>query len=221
MIDPFGVIPGERYLGFRCTQCGNCCKDPLLPLTDADLRRIVEHTGDAPEDVVRWVDRFAIDMDDEPQAFVRLRQGRRVMVLRHQRGVCRYLGADDRCSIYDARPLGCRIFPFDPSFGRDGKLRRLRLIQATDCPHELDGKNPVRPLRSLHQRYQRATADYYEKVAEWNRRQRRQLRAGRSAATARQFLQFLGLMPAGSARNDATHHASRAPRSAQVVVRPR
>ncbi len=38
------------------------------------------------------------------------------MILRHQGGGCRYLGEDLRCTIYEARPLGCRIFPFDPRF---------------------------------------------------------------------------------------------------------
>jgi biopolymer transport protein ExbB len=37
---------GERFLKFRCTGCGNCCKDPLLPLTDQDVARITQKTLD-------------------------------------------------------------------------------------------------------------------------------------------------------------------------------
>ncbi len=188
------VVPtGLRYLAFRCTGCGNCCKDPLLPLTDTDIRRIVAHTRDAARDMIRWVDRWGIDMDDEPEAFVILRQGRRVMTLKHEHGKCRYLGDDDRCTIYAERPTGCRMFPFDATFGkRDGKLRRLKLIQATECLYELDGDNDPEDIRRAGDRHEEAQVAYHARVAEWNKAQRRRRRAGKSAQTAREFLAYLG-----------------------------
>jgi Fe-S-cluster containining protein len=187
-----GVTTGTKLLAFRCTRCGNCCKEPLLPLTDADVRGIARRTGDAPKDFVRWVDRHGIDMDDEPESFVMLRLGRRVMVLRHERGGCRYLG-ESGCTIYSSRPTGCRIFPFDPSFDKRGNLRRLKLIDATECPYELDGENSVDALRVLHERHEQATRSYQEKVAEWNAQQKRRRRSGKAAQTAREFLEYLGL----------------------------
>ncbi|MFO7181095.1 MAG: YkgJ family cysteine cluster protein [Pseudomonadota bacterium] len=184
-----------ELLKFRCTGCGNCCKEPLLPLTDADVRRISERTGESPTEFVRFVGPDAIDLDDEPEAFVSLGVGRRVMVLRHQRGRCRYLDASDRCGIYGARPLGCRIFPFDPRFDTKGKLRRLKLIQAADCRYELDGDNDVDRLRTLHERYEAATSAYQEKIASWNALQRKRKRAGKRAQSARAFLRFLEVLP--------------------------
>jgi Fe-S-cluster containining protein len=187
----------KELLKFRCTGCGNCCREPLLPLTDADVRRIMRHTGEDAEDIVRWVDRHGIDMDDEPEAFVRLKQGKRVMTLRHERGACRYLGPDNRCSIYSSRPLGCRIFPFDATFDAKGKLRRLKLVQATDeCPYELDGRNDPDSIRDLSERYEAAHETFNERVADWNRRQQSRLRSGRTAETAQRFLAYLGLSPA-------------------------
>lgn len=188
------MASGTKLLKFRCSGCGNCCKEPLLPLTDADVLRISEHTGDSPVDFVRFVDRQAIDLD-EPEAFVTLRQGKRVMILRHQRGGCRYLGHDLRCTVYEARPLGCRIFPFDPAFDKAGGLRRLRLIEAADCRYSLDGRNALTDVRTLHQRYEAATSAYQQKIADWNRIQRRRRRAGKPAQTARQFLSYLGVLP--------------------------
>ena len=186
------MTSGKRLLKFRCTGCGNCCRDPLLPLTDRDLQRIVERTGHSPSELVRFVSRHEIDMDDEPQAFVRLRQGKRVMVLGHRRGACRFLGEDARCNIYSFRPLGCRIFPFDPKFSETGALKRLRLIQATDCRYELDGKNYVPVIRELHARHQRETEGYHTRIADWNRLQKERLRAGSAAQHAAEFLGFLG-----------------------------
>ena len=40
------------------------------------------YTGMTPADFVRFVARDAIDLDEEPEAFALLRQGRRVMILR-------------------------------------------------------------------------------------------------------------------------------------------
>ncbi len=187
------VVPGEKYLKFRCTGCGNCCKDPLLPLTDSDIRRIKRHTGEPSSAMVRWVDRNGIDMDDEPEAFVVLSQGKRVMVLRHEAGGCRYLGADNRCTIYNHRPVGCRIFPFDPSFTDDGKLRRLKLIDATDCKYELNGENDIAAIKELHAKHASTTLSYQAKVAKWNERQAERKKSGRKAQSAADFFEFLGV----------------------------
>jgi len=190
------VAPRLDKLKFRCTGCGNCCKEPLLPLTRADLLRIIARTGDDSAEIVQWVDRNGIDMDDEPEAFVMLRQGKRVMVLRHQRGRCRYLGVDERCTIYRSRPLGCRVFPFDPDFSSRGKLLRLRLNEeATECPYELDGSNRIDDLRRLNENYDSGTSEHQEFVTAWNRLQRARRRTGKAAGTGAEFLAFLGAAP--------------------------
>jgi Fe-S-cluster containining protein len=197
-------MKGRHFLKFRCTGCGNCCRDPLLPLTDEDVRRIAKRTGDPPREIIRWVDRWGIEMDDEPEAFVRLRQGKRVMVLRHQNGGCRYLGPDARCTIYGSRPLGCRVYPFDPTYDKSGKLRRLKIVQATDCPYELDGENDPARLRILYERYDDAHERFNDKIAEWNRIQERRQRSGKAAQTAREFLEFVGLGEDRLARSELT-----------------
>jgi Fe-S-cluster containining protein len=191
------VATGLHFLKFRCTGCGQCCKDPLLPLTDKDIARIAAHTGHAAADMVRWVTRHEIEMDDEPEAFVILRQGKRAMVLKHEHGGCRYLGGDNRCTIYEARPLGCRIFPFDPTYyargPQQGTIRHLKLIPATECPYELDGNNDPGDLKTLHEAYERECREYHVRVADWNRVQRSRRRAGKLAQTASEYLVFLGL----------------------------
>lgn len=189
-----GEMSIAKLLKFRCTGCGNCCKEPLLPLTDEDLMRLVSHTGSDPMQLVRFVTKDEIDMDHEPEGFASLRQGMRVMVLKHVQGRCMYLGADDRCSVYTERPLGCRVFPLDPTFSRSGKLVRLQLIQATECLYELDGHNSVRTLATLNQSYDSAMLRYRAKIADWNRLQRRRKRQGQRAQTARDFLAFLGVV---------------------------
>jgi Fe-S-cluster containining protein len=183
----------HRYLDFRCTGCGNCCKDPLLPLTDTDLGLIAKRTGDHPLDFVRWVSRNEIRLDDEPEAFVRLRQGKRVMTLAHERGACRYLGADDRCTIYDRRPLGCRIFPFDPSFNRQGQA-----LQAEADPRDrLPLRARRKERRGPHARLARALRARFRALPRAGRRMEpRADRApplGAGCADCARVSRFLGL----------------------------
>lgn len=207
----------HKLLKFRCTGCGNCCKEPLLPLTGEDLSRLAQHTGADPLSLVRFVSRDEIDMDHEPEGFALMPQGRRVMVLKHVKGRCIYLGSDERCSVYEARPLGCRVFPLDPTFSKSGKLVRLQLIEATECPYELDGKNSVRELRVLNERYDRAMDRYHGKIAEWNREQRRRKQQGKALRGGRGFLDFLGVVaernPEQAYRGDG-HTGGPAPRTA-------
>jgi Fe-S-cluster containining protein len=188
----------RKLLKFHCTSCGNCCREPLLPLTDRDLRRLVQHTGQRPDALVRWVTAQQIDLDDEPEAFVDLRIGKRVMTLRHQRSGCLFLGPDQRCQIYEARPLGCRVFPFDSKFDRAGRLRRLELIQATECPYEETGKQRLPVIRAQQQQFLDDVDAYQAKIAAFNQLQRNRRKAGRSLFTSRDFYVFLGLVEPGN-----------------------
>ena len=188
------MAPGAHLLRFRCTGCGNCCRDPLLPLTDSDVWRLAQTTGNAPMDIVRWVSTEEIELADVPEAFVELRQGRRVMVLRHVRGACRYLGTDenrDACQVYEDRPLGCQIFPFEPTFTKRGTLKHLRLIDTTECPYELDGANDLDKLKSLSDRFDEEWTTYCERIEIWNKQQRGRRRRGLERLRGRAFLDFL------------------------------
>ncbi len=167
----------------------------LLPLTDADVSRIAEATGDDPMSIVRWVSADGIELSDVPEVFVQLRQGRRVMVLRHARGGCRYLGTEqnpDACRMYEDRPLGCRIFPFEPTFTKGGSLKHLHLIDTTECPYELDGANDLDKLRTLSDRFDEEWTTYCERIELWNRQQRNRRRRGVERLSGRAFLSFLG-----------------------------
>lgn len=79
-----------------CTRCANCCKTMGVILDAADVDRIARHLGlSIDEFEERYVER-----DEEQPAVVRIRQR-----------PCPFLGADDRCTIYEVRPTVCREYP--------------------------------------------------------------------------------------------------------------
>ncbi|HEY3667542.1 MAG TPA: hypothetical protein VGL19_16165, partial [Polyangiaceae bacterium] len=66
------MASGLGLLRFRCTACGNCCRDLRVPLTSADLRRLVDETGQAARTIVAWLEPEAVDMTGEPGSMVLL-----------------------------------------------------------------------------------------------------------------------------------------------------
>ena len=98
-------------------------------------------------------------------------------------------------ALHDLQQPATRLsrLPFDPTYDKSGKLRRLTIVQATECPYELDGENDPERLRILYDRYDDAHERFNDKIAEWNGIQERRRRAGKAAQTAREFLEFVGL----------------------------
>ena len=53
----------------------------------------------------------------------------RVLPYRQETGRCAFLGDDNRCTVYDDRPLACRQFECTRHFNRHGVGRHGRFLQ--------------------------------------------------------------------------------------------
>lgn len=87
-------------LSFECTQCGSCCSgEPgYVWVNDQEIASIAE----------------LLKMSDEDfrDKFVR-RVGARYSLIEYPNGDCIFLDTDTRgCSVYEARPIQCRTWPF-------------------------------------------------------------------------------------------------------------
>ncbi len=185
----------ERWLAFRCTGCGNCCKGTYICLTDGDARRLAEGTGRPLEEFVRFAHEDEFTMSKRHGWWVRFRRRRGIMVLRWRRGRCVFLDAADRCTAYAHRPIVCRTHPFDITLtdGTGGGVEKLSINRLTPCPHELDGHQTRRELGLLERLHWRESLRYCDKVSAWNRRFR-----GRPAGTFGEFLRHVVLGPPAS-----------------------
>lgn len=183
---------GTKHLRFHCTSCGNCCREFRVPVTDSDVRRMAAAMPSIePADWLDWLGPRDVDMSGEPETFVELPSGRRLLVLRQIDGACSRL-AEQRCSVYEARPRSCRLFPWDVSLGRRGGVRRLALLPGAQvCESTQDGN--TRPEHLADQkRWERAElAAYVRRVAAWNRLQARRKRLGKPLLDAARFLASL------------------------------
>jgi len=176
----------RRVLAFRCTGCGNCCRGTCVVVTDADVRRIARGTGRAPREFVRFVGPDDVALGAVSGLWADLGGRRAVMALRWNRRRCVFLGADERCTIYEHRPTGCRQFPFEVTLDDDGAIADASLSRIVECPHGWDGGVAERSLTRVVGASERENAAYVERVRAWNRAP-----VGRRSAGA--FLRFLGL----------------------------
>jgi Fe-S-cluster containining protein len=178
--------PGwDHLLNFRCTCCGDCCREPIVLVTDADIRRIVTHTGQPIHQVAAFYAPDDIEWGRENDGWIRLDEGWRILGLRRTDDGCQYLRDDDLCGIYDHRPVTCRRYPFDVEFGGRGDLTLLRINDAVECPHELDGRQTPAAIRALVDWEDREESPYFDLVRTWNRI--------RPAGSADAFLSHIGL----------------------------
>ena len=76
----------------RCSNCGVCCTETEMLLSEKDIDRLVKH----------GINRnFFVETDAEGYTQLRNREGYCVF----------YNVKKRRCSVYRYRPLGCRVYP--------------------------------------------------------------------------------------------------------------
>ncbi len=99
-----------------CLACGNCCKSAPPLVTSKDIKRIAHFLGLSPKSFKR---KYVLQDVDGSFSFNHV--------------PCHFLGHDNVCSIYEARPTACRSYPHTD----DGDfLKRIHLheINAKICP---------------------------------------------------------------------------------------
>jgi len=84
----------EAFERIDCLDCANCCKTTSPIFRDVDIKRISSFLKMKAADFVETY--LKLDEDGD-------------YVL--QKAPCSFLGEDNKCSIYEHRPLACREYP--------------------------------------------------------------------------------------------------------------
>ena len=110
---------------FSCTACGNCCKGGgSVYFTENELEKIYDHlslSGEAKNNfhnklINRTSNGYYVHENDK---------------------ACYFLDKNNKCSIYNLRPLQCSTYPFWPSVFRNQKEFEVNM---KDCPGLKKGK---------------------------------------------------------------------------------
>lgn len=178
----------ERYLKFRCTGCGNCCRGTFLMITDGDVRRVIEGTKKPLGELLRFPKLEDVNMAQRSPWGIKMSNGKRVlMTIKWRRGgACMFLQDDNSCGIYEHRPIVCRQHPFNVNFTDTGGIERMTMSRIVECPAEWDGKTTKRQFAKLERWSENEAEGYLEKVESWNRRRN-------IKRSPREWLRFVGL----------------------------
>jgi Fe-S-cluster containining protein len=84
----------HEFKKMDCLACANCCKTTSPIFRDADIRRIAKHMRMKESQFIHSY----LKMDEENDYVL-------------QKSPCHFLGADNKCDIYEVRPLACREYP--------------------------------------------------------------------------------------------------------------
>lgn len=163
----------KHLLNFRCTCCGDCCREPIVLLTDEDVRRVMKYTGQAAPEVASFYKPDEIDWGLENDGWVQFSSGPHIMGLIRSEDGCQYLQEDDRCGIYEHRPVTCRRYPFDVEFDENEELSLLSISDSVECPYELDGQNSPEQIVALCEWETEEEEPYFELVRSWNAKSKR------------------------------------------------
>ena len=172
-----------------------------MAVTHRDVARLVAATAEPAASLVDWLRPDDVDMTGEPASFVELNVGRRLMVLAHSSGQCRWLDASLRCRVYAARPLDCRSYPFSIEPREDASSMALSLLSFVSCDPRDDVPADDAPgeaasalaLTEQDTERWRELSEYQALVARWNRLARHRRRLGHRVRGAPEFLRFLGV----------------------------
>jgi Fe-S-cluster containining protein len=106
----------EAFQRIDCLNCANCCKSYSPRFKGPDIKRISKYLNMKESDLI---DTY-LTMDNEGDYVARSLP-------------CPFLGADNKCGIYDVRPSDCERFPYTDE---DILLKRPRVTQknSTFCP---------------------------------------------------------------------------------------
>ena len=96
--DPESLEFASTDTKFQCTICGDCCQLEVF-LTSADVEKIRRRRG---------AEKYAEELS----------RSRSTLAASEGKPACLFL-RHNRCSIYESRPLLCRIYPFFPIAAED------------------------------------------------------------------------------------------------------
>ncbi len=90
----FHQLHEQAFEEIDCLDCGNCCKTTSPIFQQRDIERMAKHFKVKPAD---FIEQYLVMDEEDDYVF--------------PAAPCPFLGSDNYCSAYEARPNACREYP--------------------------------------------------------------------------------------------------------------
>lgn len=165
---------GKNTVKFRCHSCGHCCTEVVCMPTPWDVIRIVRETGANPYAFLEFLTPEEVEgVDEDDATWLEAGKERYIMSLRRdEREGCFFLNkTSGYCSIYESRPILCRLFPFALQETKEGVYKGFGLHDDVGCPRNTDGVVDCDQLYELYLEDCEHHTDYETLVEVFNKRE--------------------------------------------------
>ncbi len=164
---------GKSIVKFSCHHCGHCCTDVVCLPTPWDVVRIVRERAANPYKFLEFIRPDEItEVEENDPTWLEVGGERYLMALKRGKKGCHFLDKKTRhCTVYEARPLLCRLYPFKLQENRAGTFKGFTLHKDVGCPRHRDGRVPTAPLYELYSDDAEHQQDYADLVTVFNRRE--------------------------------------------------
>lgn len=162
---------GHFYVCFACHHCNHCCTEVVCLPTPWDVVQIVKYTGRNPRTFLEFLTPDEIEgVAKNDPTWLQVNGEKYIMALKRDTvNGCFFLDRKTRhCTIYPARPLLCRLYPFRLHETRDGRFKAFSLHDDVGCPRFRDAKVPTQPLYEIFVQDREHQYDYHELVRAFN-----------------------------------------------------
>lgn len=185
----------KKPLLYNCNQCGECCRQMLVPLSDADFRRLRRRFPEQPP--ASWVRAHPIEREHPEAVWLEDRPHLLMLRSRPETG-CIFL-REGSCGVYTDRPRVCRTWPLDLERQRLRISPAHELLVATACDRTpFTGEAEVRrEIRATQLEY---TA-YRARVRQWNQ----EMRPYPERQTLAALLAYLEISPEEETPHEPAH----------------
>lgn len=171
-----------------CANDSICCKDTLVPVTDADVKRLMIATGLPADEIVRLYSPSDLQFDND-DTWIQMGYGKRILGLKKKGDQCKFLSDHGLCTVYNHRPITCRTYPYMVQFDDNDRLRELELNTDVDCCGRLGRQWTRRQLLADARTEDAEDEVYMDQLRDYEQKVRR----SRRHRGKRGLLKFLGL----------------------------
>lgn len=161
---------GKDIVNFRCVSCGHCCTDVVCLPTPWDVNRIARETGEDPYQFLEFITPDEIsEVSKNDPTWLKVNRKKYLMALKRGSKGCYFLDKKTRkCSIYESRPMLCRLYPFALQETRAGEYKSFGLHKDVGCPRHRDAVVQTKPLYEIFREDQSHIDDYVDLVDVFN-----------------------------------------------------